>query len=335
MAGPGSQTTDQRPLLFIGNRWVNTIYNNYGRTKQKILLQILEELQPDIERSRRGSRPVIPHVPEICINLDMSKIIHYNNYYQVRKAVKEMSEQPINIYNDISFKKQIYVERPLLCGFEATSNNKIITLRFKRSTIELLTHVDFNRTKNKAFQYTKFDPFTIRQSSTKYMHPLYQLICSYSEKGGFTMGIDELRTQLQVEEKYKGFDNFHRFVLKHVQKELQIFGAYGYNFSLVKEGKVVKKVVFKIFSNKKYDPNHVWVRLQRALTEDLPYFVRFNEEQLEQFNYLLTGKHDLDQVLTKFQHIHKALVKRKDSGDKVNNPFSYTIKAIREQFPPG
>jgi plasmid replication initiation protein len=339
MAATNSQDSqDKRPLLFIGNRWVNTIYSNYGVIKQRILLQIIEALQNDIKKVMRGKRVSdynIPSGQDVYLHLDMSKIVHYNNYHWVRKAVKEMSMQSIQIYNDPTFKSEIYLRDTLLNGFELTKEKKVIALRLKKGIAELLLHVDFSRTKNRALQYTKFDPFTVTHSSSKYMYPLYTMICSYAEKGGFTIGIDELRTRLQVEEKYRGFDNFHRFVLKHIQKELQIFGSYGYNFTLVKTGKVVKKIVFKIFANKKYDHNHVWLRIQRALNDELPYYARFTPEQREQTNYLLTGKFDLDQVLTKLQHIHKALVKRKDQGDQVRNAFAYFIRSLHEQFPPG
>lgn len=333
---PASHTDDKRPVLFVGNRWINTIYTGYGVIKQRILLQILEELQMEIKKVMNGSRLQLPSVPFMALNLDMSKIIHFNNYYQVRKAVREMSTQRVKIYNDPTFKQQIYLEAPLLIGYEPTAERRTISLHIKREIVELLLRVDFKN--NKAAQYTKFDPFTITHIAhgvCKYRMPLYLMICSYANKGGFTIDIDQLRQRLQVEEKYKGFDNFHRFILKHVQKELQLFGAYGFNFTLVKTGKSVKQVVFKIFANTKYDPNHVWLRLQRALHQELPYFMRFTEEQHEQFNYLLTGQHDLDEVLKKFQHIHKALVKRKLQNDPVKSAYHYTIRAIHEQFPPG
>lgn len=339
----GGLSEDKRSLLFISNRWVNTVYSGYGIIKQRILLQILQACQENIKLVMRGKKVGDFNIPagrDVCIELDMSQIIHYNNYYQVRKAIKEMCITPVQIYNDPDFKKPIYVSAPLLNGYEPVpKDRKKVILLLKKNIIELLLHVDYKYSEKsreyKAQQYTKFDPFTVSHSSSKYMYPLYTMICSYAEKGGFTIGTDEIRQRLQVEEKYKGFDNFHRYVLKHVQKELQIFGAYGFNFTLVKTGKVVKKIVFKIFANKKYDPNHVWLKLQRALTEELPYYARFTEDQREQFNYLLTGKYDLDQVLTKLQHIHKALVKRKDRGDQVRNAFAYTIQSIHEQFPPG
>jgi len=341
MAIAGAHTDDKRPPLFVGNRWVNTIYTGYGIVKQKILLQILEQLQGDIKKVMNGSRVNFPNVPVVLLQLDMSKICHYNNYHWVRKAVKEMCSQEIKIYNDNTFKQDIYVSAPLLHTFHQMEDKKIITLQVKRNIAELLIHVDFNRApkdgkKPHAFQYTSFDRFTIDHSSSKYMFPLYTMVCSYAERGGFEMKIDELREHLQVEEKYRGFDNFHRFVLRHVQKELEKCGQYCFNYTLIKKGRDVTRIVFKIFKNKKqFDYNDVWMKIYRTLRQDLPYYMRFNEDQLEQFNYLLTGEYDLDAVLAKLIYVHKALVKRKDAGDAVNKPFIYTIQAIHKEFPPG
>ncbi len=330
-------------LLFICNRWVNTIYSNYGVVKQRILLEILKAVQGQILQVMNGKKVVDFNITNqgVMLQLDMSLISHHNNYFRIREAVKEMSTKPIQIYNDPTFKGPVYFPAPLLAGYEVTNKKRVINLYIKKQIIELLLHVDYKPDKKtreyKAQQYTKIDmaPLAPELISCKYTYPLYSMICSYANRGGFTIGIEDLRRRLQVEEKYKGFDNFHRYVLKHVQTALQATGQFGFNFEFVKTGKEIKKVVFKIFSNKKYDPNHVWVRIVQALNKDLPYFARFSQEQREQFNYLLNGDKDLDKVYTKLQHIHKALVKRHQSGDAARNPFQYTLKAIHEEFPPG
>ncbi len=212
----------------------------------------------------------------------------------------------------------------------------------QKNIIELLLHIDFNRRKSpaKAEHYTKFDAATITSNAMgttfcRYMMPMYTFVCSWADAGGVTVGVADLRKLLDVEAKYSGFDNFNKKVLKHVQKEMEIRGNYKFNYTLVKSGRTVTKIVFKIFANKKMDPNHVWIRLQKALTQELPYFARFTEAQRDEFNYLLTGTHDLEKVLAKFQHIHKHLVRHKEQGAARRDPFEYTRKAIYEQFPPG
>lgn len=340
-----AQEQNKRKLLFISNRWVNTIYTDYGVVKQKILLQIIEQLQEKIIKVMRGTRVssfgILPG-QEILIDLDMSRIYKYNNYHQVRKAIKQMSDNAIKIYNDPSFKTNIYYMAPLLSGYEPTKEKRIVQVAIKKNIAELLLFVDYGPSKKKqgeyvAKQFTPLDVNSLQALTSKYYFPIYTMMASWATTGGFTIDIEELRERLQVEEKYKGFDNFHRYVLKHVQKEMQISANYSFNFTLIKTGKVVKKIAFKIFSNAKQDPNHAWLKIYRALNEELPYFMKFTEEQRAQFNYLLTGKYDLEAVHKKLQYIHSFLVKKKQQLQPVPGPriFLYTLEAIEKDFPPG
>ncbi len=336
---------DKKNLLFISNRWVNSIYTNYGVVKQRILLQIIQELQAGILMVMKGKRVAdfnIPAGQDLIIPLDMSKIYKYNNYHRVRKAIKEMSRDQIKIYNDPSFRENIYYLAPLLNGFDAGKEKKIVDLRIKKNIAELLLHVDYKPSKKKpgeysASQFTPLDANALQAITCKYYYPMYAMMKSWLEKGGLTIDIDELRERLDVEEKYKGFDNLHRYVLKHVQKEMQISADVGFNFSLIKTGKVVKKIVFKIFSNAKQDPNHAWMKIYDLLRKDLPYFRPFTEEQLQQFNYLLTGKFKLEEVAKKIQYVHDFLEGKKKEGNPYKQAiiFDYLQTSIEKDFPPG
>lgn len=340
-------TEDQQSVLFVSNRWINTIYSGYGVVKQRILLEILRILKKDILLVMNGAKVVNFKIPADgkVIELDMSIIVHYNNYKQVRDALEEMCMIPVSIYNDPSFKKPLYFSAPLLNAWKAGKKKSIVKIRITKIIAELLLHVNYGPNKKTGkygpSQYTSFDTKALRTRSgkygmsCKYMFPLYTMICSWAQEGGFTMDIDTLRERLQVEEKYKGFDNFHRYVLKHVQEELKMCGDYCFNFDLKKKGKEVKTVVFKIFPNKEKNPNAAWMKIYEALNEKLPYFAQFTEQQRAEFNYLLTSKYDLDQVYGKLLHIHKALVRHREQLDPIRKTFDYTIKAIREQFPPG
>lgn len=347
------QQKQKNALLFISNRWVNTIYSGYGVVKQRILLEIFQELQKNIGDVMSGKRNVasfkIPAGHSVCIDLDMSKIQGYNNYHNVRIAIKGMCKDPIQIYNDTSFKQSIYFSEPLLHWSEPGDKKYIRKIYIKKEIMELLLHVNYgwskNKQKNCASQFTQFDRSVISSrrgdgvrtgSSSRYMHPLYTMICSWANEGGFTIPVDEFRKRLDVEAKYRGMDNLNRYVIKHVQKEMKILGDYGFNYSFVKRGRTVTQIKFVIFQNKKQDPNHVWMKIYRALNDDLPYYARLTELQRSQFNYLLTSGHDLEKVLEKLQYIHKQLEKRKTEGRPVEKAaiFTYVLKGIHETFPP-
>lgn len=347
MTAGGSQQTDQRTMIFLGNRWVNTIYRNFGVIKQRILLQVMEQLQSTIMPQFKGNKITLPPGPVLTLELDISRIVSshkngFNNYYQVRKALEQMCGQEIDIYNDTSYKsfvKESFRSAPLLHGWKRSKDPKIVHIAIKRPIGELLVHIDYGYSaklkKSTAQQFTTFDKETILRSSTKYMHPLYMLLCSYAERGGFTMSVPELRTRLQVDEKYAGFNDLDRKILRHVQRELEISGKWCFNFTTVKTGKVVKKLVFKIFPNKSaFDANHAWFKIQRALQQELPQFARITHEQREELNYLLTSKYDLNEVHDKIQYIHKVIVKKRGLGEKFSDVFVYLLTALHNDYPP-
>ena len=188
------QQQDIRTLLFLGNRWIRSVYSNYGIIKQRILLQLVEQCQPYIKDVMHGKK--VQHFSfwkgseDVLIDLDMSKITGYNNYFYVRKALGEMTADAINVYSDVSYKQNIYKPVQLLHGWEPTNNKRIVKMRVKRAVLELLLHVDYKN--GKAQQYTKFDRQTITHdgNSSKYTFPLYTMICSYGEKGGFTIPVE-------------------------------------------------------------------------------------------------------------------------------------------------
>jgi hypothetical protein len=337
-----TQSENKRTLLCLSNRWVNSIYSGYGILKQRIFLQIIEQLQKPVWAVKEGtpvSKLKIWDDHYLTMQIDMSKICHYNNYFYVRKALREMVKQPIQISDQSeSFPKHpTFQEQPLLAGTKTKAAGKIAEIRINRDIAEKLVHIMYGKLKSGkmgGYNFTSFDKDTCRNSSSKYMMPLYMMVCGFAENGSFTIGIDQLRTQLQVEEKYAGFDNFNRFILQHVQKELTIFGKYCFNFSVKKTGKSVTQVIFKIFENKQQvDNKHHWIRIQKMF-DTLPQFRPFTYEQREQFNYLLTSNYELQEVHKKFEHIHKALVRRKETGQQTRSAFAYTYKAIAEQFPP-
>ena len=351
---------DKRPLLFMGNRWTNTIYTGYGLIKQRILLQILEadkvkKAIGQVMNGRRVEEFNFRDGEHVDIPVDLSKISKYNNYHQVRKALEQMCKDPISIYEDPTFKKPLYVEAPLIHAFEHKPGNKKVVIWIKSEIAKKLIYVDYERQPKPyppshakagerrdpyAYQFTGFDAFTLRNTdrTCKYVWPLYTMICSYKERGGFEISVEDLRRRLQLDETYKGWHEVNRRILKHVQQLFNIAGGYSFNFKTEKTGRDVTKVIFKVFKNTKFDPNHIWLKITRALTEELPYYMRFTELQQEKLNYLLDEKkYDLHAVYNKLQKVHKYLegLKAKGRRDVAKISFDYLIKSLHEQFPPG
>lgn len=356
MTAGEKDTPQKRPLLFMGNRWTRTIYTGFGVIKQRILLQILEsdKVKKAISQVMNGRRVEDFNLPDgelVPVEVDMSRICKYNNYHQVRQALKEMSETPVSIFNDPTFKKNVYLERPLIAGFDHTPGKKKVLILITPEIARMLIYVDYERRPKPdpitlklrdpyAYQFTKFDPMTVRSMGRmcKYAMPLYTWICSYASRGGFEWTTEEMRKNLQLDETYKGYHEVNRRILKHVQKLFEISGEYSFNFDGKKTGRDVTKIVFKVFKNTKFNPDHAWLKIEKALTEELPYYMRFTELQYSSLNYLLDEKtYDLEAVYQKICKVHKYLMDLKAKGrrDVAKISYDYLIKSLHEQFPPG
>lgn len=341
----GDNIQDLRKNFAISNRWVNTIYNGYGIIKQRILRHIWQH--PDIQQciwaGIKGKGAQFKGEDDYLVPLDMSTIVHFNNYYQVRKALKEMSTQDISVYWDPTYKHfrpDDFRKGPLLNGFDVTREKRIVNIRIKKSIAQALVRVDPGEKRGTPAHFTQFDCETMQYSRCKYMQPLYLMICSYAnnKNSGFQVDIETLRLRLQVEEKYKGYADLNKYILKFLQEELKRFGKWCFNHSPIKTGKTVTAISFKIFKNKTpFNYNDSWLKLQRALDGDdnMPWFKQISFDQRENFNYLLTpGMYDLDEVYKKLQHIHAGIVKKKNNREKIHSIFMYVQRALHERFPP-
>lgn len=352
----GSPDKDIITKLLLSNRWIHTIYSGYGKIKQRIFLEILEQVQKDCWAHYNGNK--IQVNSDILLKLDMSRVNKYhirgyNNYHQVRKAVTGMIEHDVQIFvdpdyrklnEDVEERKKQYLPAALIKGVRPTKDKKILELLIDRKVYELLCHVDYKPKKQKPGQwgpqqFSYIEKETCTRSGTKYMMPLYMLLCGYSEKGGYNCTLNEFRSRLQIGEKYKGFDAVSK-LLQGLQKEMEIVGAkWSFNYTPVKTGKkTVTGLQFKIFANKTaYNANDSWLKLVRALEGDkMPYFAMLTEDQRETFYYLLNSKYDLNEVYQKLDKVHDALEKLKQSGQKLNNQrvFSYINTSFNEKFPP-
>lgn len=342
-----SNGTDQHKMLFMSNRWVNTIFPGYGLIKQRVFRQVLQECQVQMRAVGNGYSIekfdfYQAQDQELILTLDISKISHYNNYHQVRRAIGQMCSTPIAIHNDPTFKEKDphYITGTLFLQYARAGDGKV-AVKIKKEIALLLLHVHSklnDRRKPVPYHYTEVDTHTLdtvnHYCRSKYTYPLYALMCSY--KKGFTITVAQLRRLLDVEHKYKGFDNFNRYVLKYVQKLLQDFGGkWCFNYSTIKTGRTVTSLQFAVFENKNtINVDHTWVKIQQALCGELPYFARITELQREEFNYLYTGTgYDLNAVLRKLQDLHKVFVKKRDAGERFN-VFTYTRTSIHNDFPP-
>lgn len=330
-------TEQQKAYSCISNRWVNTIFRGYGVIKQRIFREIIEQLQVPIKSNFQTRSPIVMSDPYLTVDLDMSRVMKHNNYYQVRKALDQMYKDQIDIYADPTyknFKPENFIKGTLLHAWKE-HKGRYVKLGIKKNIAELLLNLD-RKNASTAVQFTLFTPLKNLELTCKYTYPLHMLLASYANRSGFSMKLDEFRTRLQIDEMYTGFDNVNKKILKPVQEKLKIFGDHCFSFTPIKTGKEVTSLVFKIWPNKnKMNEDHIWLKIQKRIQEEYEHFKKFSPEELYKFDYLLTGKYNLNEVYDKLEYVHKAVVKQKARDSRlIPNVFVYLLKALHNDFPP-
>jgi hypothetical protein len=334
---------DQRTLLFLSNRWVNSIYSDYGRVQRNIFLQIIEQLQPLIKQVKNGVKVQNLQAlqqPYYEMAIDMSLISGYNNYRYVRKQILEMCRKPIYFFSEpaYNYHKPVYEQGVLIHQAAPGKGNKrrYMYIRIRQHTAQLLCQVDRSKKDlTKPAHWTSFDTETIRYSNTKYMMQMYMMVASWATEGGFEMTLENFRTWMGITDSYAGFDNINKFILKPCKAQMDIGGKFSFNYDTIKSGKTVTTIKFKVWSKKKYDYNHPWMKIMRALDHELPKFANFNDDQREQLNYLLSDyKDDLDKVYRKFTSVHRSLINQLNTGQRFTSFFRYLLISLHKDFPP-
>ena len=350
-----------RKEFVISNRFTNSIFNGYTLIQQRIFRYMIEQadVQQCLWASIRGKRSQLTGEGNYCFELDMSKIVHWNNYHQVREALNKMMQTQISVYWDDTFKANPgagadhYRTGNLVASWEPHEKEKKKVYVYVHRDIALKWIINVDRdikTKNPS-HFTKYDRETVGMwmpktedrpaqwtgSRCKYMQPLYLLMCSYAGRGGIDITVEQLRSLLQVEEKYKGFADMDKYILKHLQEECKRFGKYCFNYDKVKTGKTVTSLKLKIWKIKtEFNFDDAWLKIQSALdgANNLHYYKRITFEQRAEFDYLLTGKFDLDEVLQKLKKVHDNIHKTRTNTGKLPNVFTYLRKSLHEKYPP-
>ncbi len=107
-----------------------------------------------------------------------------------------------------------------------------------------------------AGEYTEYSLTVAMSLNSEYSQRFYEYCAQWRTAGGFEKSIDDLRKHLCLEKKYIQYGALKVYVLETAKKELKKLYDLGqcdlyFNYSEIKEGRKVVKLIFKVISNKK------------------------------------------------------------------------------------
>ncbi len=98
-------------------------------------------------------------------------------------------------------------------------------------------------------RFTKYNIQHILHLRSVYSIRIYELLKQYEKIGERIIDVDNLKTLLMIEDKYKLYADFKRRVLNNSCKELKKHTDIYFNFNEIKVGRRVKKIKFIIIPN--------------------------------------------------------------------------------------
>lgn len=114
-------------------------------------------------------------------------------------------------------------------------------------------------------RYTQYPLVNVLAFKSKYSIRLYELLRSYTKKDELQFEINELRNLLDAEKYVHGYD-FKRFVLEVAEKEInQYADDLRVEYQLVKTGKKVTSVKFRIWKPEYWDQMTTWQEQRHRL----------------------------------------------------------------------
>lgn len=111
-----------------------------------------------------------------------------------------------------------------------------VELKFSDGVIPFLSSL----TKN----FTKYELPDVKGFSSTHSIRIFEWMMKWRIVGEFKLSVSEIKFMLSIEDKYKLFSDFRKYVLEVAQREINTYTKYELNLEFLKKGRVVDSIKF-------------------------------------------------------------------------------------------
>lgn len=281
----------------------------------------------------------------IDIPIPLSMIGKPRQYNEIRERVAEMVFTKMSIkdkdvytgYNVMRVQGLLtHVDIPL----EGQERRYSGTLNVRMSKSVAMMMLNVERENGSPINYTSFLFEVALRASNKYTSRIYKIMSSWKTKKLWKVTYEELRTLLQVGNKYKDYEAFKRRILVPVMEELKELGDFWFDCSDPKfESREGKKITYLNFVHKfptnDEDPALTECKLWNRIVHNLRRAWDMDDAGIAMIAKM-KGIHNLSDIESK---IHEAYVWRYrpdvmgNPDKRVADPKKYITKILQREFP--
>jgi len=199
--------------------------------EQRIILFCIAKVNPLDKENYEKQKEQTIYVDEFAkmfLDFDRNSV-----YKQLKEAINKLYERSIIVKKPRSVKTFRWISSKHYFENEAQA-----IIRFSDEVMPYLAKL-----KN---QFTKYELHNVSAFKRVYSIRLYELLTQYKTKKARNLSVLELRTALQLNDKFKLFAEFKRKVIDSSIEEINEKSDLMIKYSLVKRGRSVVSIDFKI-----------------------------------------------------------------------------------------
>ncbi len=193
--------------------------------EQKIILTLASVVSPDDEdfKSYRFN---------ISEFMNLVGIKSKTKYEDIPKITESLMKKIIKIYENGEL-----IQTAWLCS--ARHGKGYVELKFSQELKPYMLQLQT--------MFTQYKLGNILMMKSKYSIRIYELLKCNEYKHKLEIKIDDLRALLKLENSYNRFYDFRKKVLLYSQREINRFTDINFEFTEVKQGKKIYKIIFNIY----------------------------------------------------------------------------------------
>lgn len=221
-------TNDRRELVVKSNQIIRSSRYSLNTTEQKILIYIISQIKADDTEFREVDLSVQQYAKLAGIELN-GKV-----YSRIKEHIQELADKswwiPVSDKKDILFR---WIDIA-----EVEKGSGVIKIKLHNSLKPYLLELREN--------FTKYELINVLVLKSKYAIRLYELLKSYLWVGSWEVKVKDLRSVLEVEDKYLEFKEFKRRIIMPAVNEINKYTDLEVKYTTLKTGKEITKILFSI-----------------------------------------------------------------------------------------
>lgn len=297
-------------LVVQSNKLIESSYS-LTINEQKLIRLLISKIQPEDEELKR-------YEIKISDLMELFNIKNANMYIEIPKITKKLKSKVLEIQID----KDTLIQ-PSWLG----------SVKYYKGTLHLGLDADLRpfllQLKEK---FTQYELRNVLNFKSSYSIRIYEILKQYEKIGERTLDLVKLKELIKVEDKYKLYADFKRYVLNASQKEINDKTDISFEFEEIKNGRRVDKIKFIIKSNKgctiekiKRDKEQNEIDIQTKIKIDtLKALIEYEISEKEILSILNIANGDLVKVIEKYYIIRS----KKD----ITNFVGIMIDSIKNDY---